>query len=97
MAISLDKIPTDVLLRAAADRKRELQQSLGPYATVKRTVYCPYCDPQNEHPLGVRERIRHKRVCKKNPNSKKGPQANKATLRNEARKEMKEKKVVPMR
>ena len=77
MSRSLENISTSDLIRTVETRKRQLRKKLGRYATVKRPVVCPYC---KGGPMGVRELVRHKRICESNPYRGKGPKGNKAKL-----------------
>ena len=61
---------------------------LGKYAAVKRPVKCPYC---KAGPMGVRELLRHKRICEVNPYRSKGPQKHKKQLRQQALREVQKK------
>lgn len=55
----LDSVSTEDLVRSLEERKAALTKRLGRSAMLKRAVRCPGCDAET----GVRELLRHKKVC----------------------------------
>ena len=54
---ALNSVPYEQLVQAVNQRKREMQQKLGPYGSMKHLTACPHCKQK----VGSRELRRHKR------------------------------------